>query len=409
MKNNLDIVFKLLKSLVNGIIIGLICALYKYLVEHIVILSTSLYTSTNMLIKILGIVASIFLIAVAFFLINKNPHIKGSGLRQVEYYRHKKDFSTYNPIKNIFMMMANTFISFFVGAHVGSEAPNIFIGANVGVLSNKITKKEDDDEIGISMGSSFSSAFLAPLAGFAYSFEEGKTKFNFLNLIRVIISGSVGYLVMLLVNPHPLIPFGAISSTNDRFYHLLPFLGIAIGLVALGINKLIKFLTNYVKLHNKIFIIKYRLIIYLLIAISLYALNPFFAGSGLFLIKNFNTLNLWYFILLILFIRIAFQIISNLSDVSGGYLLPSLAIGLLFGLLAAEIFANFTIINESTKLIIVLISMFTFYGAASNVPFTASFLVISIAGYQNITIILIPTIIMMSFAMFPRIIKLIKK
>lgn len=405
----LDILFKLLKSVINGIFIGLICALYKYLVEYVLSFSLTLYTSTNIMIKIFAIVGSIFLTIIAFILINKNPHIKGSGLSQIEYYRHKNDFTTYKPIKNIFMMMANTFISFFTGAHVGSEAPNIFIGANVGILSNKITKKEDDDEIGISMGSAFSSAFLSPFAGIAYAFEEGKSKFNLINLIRIILSGFIGYGIMLLINPHPLIPFSNLTPTDDRFYHILPLLGITIALCAILVNKLIKYLATFVKLNHKNFIVKYRLIIYLLIVITLYAINPLLAGSGLFLIKNFNTLNLWYIVLILLIVRIIFQIISNISDVSGGYLLPSLAIGLLFGLLFAEIFSSLIIINESTKLIIVLISMFTFYAVSSNVPFTATLLVFSVAGYENITIMFMPTIITMSFAMLPRLIKAIKK
>ena len=97
------------------------------------------------------------------------------------------------------------------------------------------------------------------------------------------------------------------------------------------------------------------------------------------------------------------------STVSGGHLVPSLTLGLLIGLIFIEISSSFISLDDASKLIIILISMFSFYGALHKLPLTSSILAITIAGYKNIAITFLPICITMSFIFLPLFVNKLRK
>ena len=145
--NKLLILRRISKSIINGGLIGVFCAIYKYIIEFILDIAFKVHTTNDLIIKILVIILSLLLSVISFILIFISKDLAGSGIHQIEHRRFKNDFNNYSPFKNILLMTLNTIISFFIGANVGSEAPNVFIGANIGIKSNQIFKDNDDDEI----------------------------------------------------------------------------------------------------------------------------------------------------------------------------------------------------------------------------------------------------------------------
>ena len=79
----------------------------------------------------------------------------------------------------------------------------------------------------------------------------------------------------------------------------------------------------------------------------------------------------WYWLLLYLCIRAILMIVSNITGVTGGLFIPTLAFGAMLGALSAHGLSALGILPEEYHAMMIVIGMASFLGACSHIPITA--------------------------------------
>lgn len=379
-------IIDVVKSLIIGIIVGVFVSLYQYLVHEIIDLSYY-FINLNYLITI---IASLFICLGIIVLNNKIKGYLGSGIPQVEGYQ--KGWYYFNPYVMLGLIILNSFFAFFTGFLVGSEGPSISIGASVGMTVNELFNEKDQDKGLTACGGSagFAVAFSSPLAGFFHLIEENRYLIN----KRLLFKGSIVILVAFIVSyylyPHNLLPFYEIDNFYYPYYiALILFILFAVILSELYIFLIIKFkdLTK----DKKIMIYMTFILVVIFLLIRKY--YPILVGNGMIALEK-NVLD--YSLISVLFIlifRLIFTSISVSSNVSGGVVLPMLAIGALGSNLLIKVLANYdsNILNYSY--IFIVCSMWVVFAVVTKAPITAFILGLKCATIEYIIIPLLVSIV----------------
>ncbi len=374
MKNVKSFFILLLKLIFTGIAVGLLIGTYQFLGHKIIHLSRIIYEDKFILNYILMAVVGLLGFYVVRIIIDKIPYVSGGGIPQMELtIEGKYDIKYYLSIP---FMIISSYITFFLGLGIGSEGPSILLSGSVGIMANKIFKNDDKELIAVASGAGFASAFLSPYAGVVYVFEEALDyKFNFKLLFKAIVVVFIAYFFSQLLNKHLILDITIDFGFKPKEYIVLIFLviiNLILGCIFIfGLIGMKKFINK----HPKIF--KYRMLFVILLTIVLGFIATKLLGSESHMISLcLENKGIQSLILLLIF-KFIFTFFSANSNMSGGLLVPILAVGALGGAITYSLCSN--VISEDLLPIIIYISCLTIYAITTKSFFTSIALALNFA------------------------------
>ncbi len=404
------ILIELLYDAFLGVIIGLAIGLYQKGIYYISHLSQDLFASRDSSSIVILVTSFILLAIVNYFLIKFVPHIEGSGMPNLILGIKKHRNIDWK--KGILATIANSYVSCFANLPVGSEGTSIVLAGKIGKMAQDIIHNDDEDDLHLATGAGFGAAYISPLSGIFYIFEEAIKKFKPKLLIRAIVITSLSAYMCFLLNHHQLLELKSYyrPDFNDT-YILLLLMIINIPLSCLFYKSMTFFKRFFLK-HDNLFIFKYRSFLYFLAALIL---NYYFfdlMGSGTNIISiNFSSLPM-YILIIILIFRFLITCIISTGKITGGIVIPIMAIGALSGEIVSSLCTSALNMPNQYYDLIILISMCMVLGIVNTCPLTASALVItSIFNYTGSlteSAIFIP-FIFISFVLANAIVKLFKQ
>lgn len=271
------------------------------------------------------------------------------------------------------------------GLSLGREGPSIQIGAVAGQgISRLLGRTRMEERYLITSGASagLAAAFNAPLAGMMFALEELHRNFSGAVLLPTMTSAITATIVTRFF-------FG--NSTSFHFINLVPMPADHLGLVVLiAISAgFAGILFNYGLLHTGAF---YNLPVFknqyvkILFALFSACLLGFFlpqvlgGGNGLvdqLAAGRYTSLS---FLLILLFGKYIFTLISYGCGVPGGFFLPLLVIGALLGSVEANVLSALGLINEVFAPNIIIIGMVSLFAASVRSPITGTLLILEMTG-----------------------------
>lgn len=362
MKKNIIYIFQLI---ITGILIGLLVSTFIYISSQTFKLLKAISESSLKIFVIVCIIA----VALTSSIVMANKRFvghMGSGIHKLELYFDEDE--DYNPVKYLIFLLINSLTAFFQGFTFGTEAPSIFIGASISKIISKFFKNEDKEIIIASASAGFGVAFLAPFAAFMHMIEEHKKNINIKLILKGILIISVAWITAYLVFKRH--PFGFLNI------HELPFKYVYIPIMISFVCALVASL--YRLMHKRVGRFSeygsFMLILTPILGLGfliLTRLKPLFTGSGELLIEE-NILDISLIVLFIMLLaRLIFMFLSESSYLSGGSVLPLLAIGAIVSNILIIIMDKLGISIFEYRDIIILMGMLTTLGVGASIPFSA--------------------------------------
>jgi len=352
----------------TGIAVGIMVTIFIYIASKVIKLSSYLIDYSNLSL----IISAIFVVVLGASATIINHKVKGyigNGIDILtQYYYGNNDF---NPYRLLMFTMVNSFIAFFFGFTLGTEAPAVTIGASVAKIGNKGLRKYDRDIIMAGGSSGFASAFIAPVAGFLHLLEEHKQRINKWFLLKGFVMIAFAYLTTFIIQSF-IWERGMFYSMNivnvpaRRFYTV-----IYIAIFSFGIGEF------YEYMHSKASRLRGSMImLYVtpILALGFYLLKRFYplvTGNGDALIESSILDKGLLVIFLIMLVRFIFMLISENANISGGSVLPLLALGALMGEFIVRIVEKRDPTIVEYEETIKVVGMFCCLGCAANIPITS--------------------------------------
>ncbi len=383
---------ELIKLTILALIISVLIALYRYAAHFIIDLSNELFLSEDAYTKTFATLLGVFLIFLGYAVIRLEGSVQGGGLSQLKLMINNKQikFRYYFAVP---LMFVNSLISFFVGAPLGSESPSAFIGGATAYGVNDAVDKNNKDDAYLGMAIAFTVAFNAPIAGFLYGFEECVHSINIKNIFKMIYIMTIAYLVSLVIIPDPLFEFEILNNFDFNNIYAFIFV-IAINfIIAATILYLVPKFKIFLDKHYTNPIVRYRYFILAFLSLIILLTYPILSGNGNNMIDYVLGNPVVWMVVIYLIVRMILFIFAANSMMTGGLVLPGLALGALSGYLAYYL-ANLTFGLTSDYLtLFIVISMVTLFACLNGAPFTAVALAISFTNYQNILVVLVLALI----------------
>ena len=371
-------IFHYLEYFFLGFLIGFVIGFYQWIFSYLQKLGFSLVKeSYGLFILSLGV----FILAIIGFSLHlKDPYFRGNGTTvalKIRYGLLNKAKSR-ESITYIFWSIIG---SFFL-LPLGSEGPSVVIGGKTGKLVNDIFHIDDKDNILMAAGCGFGAAFLSPLAGLAYMFEENLHKINIKLFLRGIVMMVPAFIVTSLINHHHLLSISNAEIISFNYYFVFIFLFMIDIIIALAFAKgLIFYVQMFGKYKNKK-IIKYRGIIFFVLIFIMSIFLFKLMGSGSQIINNIYSYSGVFLLFGILLLRYLLTVLTGSGKVTGGLVVPLMALGAIGGMIICEISSLLFNLNQEFFPVIVLISMTSTFSYVTMTPLTSTLLAYSVLGYS---------------------------
>ena len=375
--------------LVIGALSGLIVGLYQLGIQNIVKVSTFMYSSKDIFVLFILIFLVSFCMVFNNILILKDAAIDGSGIPSMKLARRQNKPISF--VKDIPCQILNSYASTFTGFPLGSEGPSVVLASKISYGVNKLFRNENKTLDELAEGVGFGSAFLSPLAGFCYNIEESlESKLTFRKIIRAIIMMLSAFIITSLINKNHLLSitsFEKLSLNDSYIYVFILVINIVVSFIFIKIMLVLRaFFTKY----NKNKFIKFRSIPLYIITFILNIFLLDLMQSGGKLISSIATNHTLYIVILILAFRFLLTAISGSGDITGGLVVPIMAIGAINGEIVSIISANLFGFNLDNSQLICLMSALMMFAMTIQTPFTAISLLFStiFTFIQDITLAL---------------------
>ena len=371
--------FLLLQTIVCGVIIGLVVGVYQLAVSFFGSLSNNLYGNESILIVCVMVVIGMALAFINETILKIAPGVDGSGIPNIELgIRGKR---TIDWKKEIIFMFVNSCVSTLAGFPLGSEGPSVVLSGKISKMTQEVSRIDNKDQTAIACGTGFGCAFLSPLAGIAYIFEESLHRFNPSLLLRATLMMLTAYFTTSLVNHHHLLTIVDATMPALNEYYVFFILVIVNTILGVLFTKCIVFVKRFFTLHKNRFLIKNRgyLLFALVIICNLVCLP--LMGSGSKLISGISNYSLVYIVILILLFRFAITIITGSGRVTGGLVVPIMTLGAISGQLVFLLCQQWFGLSSTIQPIIILVSMCMVFGVVTKTPITSICLIFSTIGY----------------------------
>ena len=377
--------FKLLiQGVLVGVFSGFIVVFYRLVLEKAEGLRHFILTLDIDKYKLIPMWFSIVIILayIVGLLIQKEPLISGSGIPQVEALLLRK--INMNWFKIIIKKIIGGVISIGVGLSLGREGPSIQLGAAAGQGVSKLFKKNKmEEKYLITSGASagLAAAFNAPLAGIMFSLEEVHKHFSPLILLPAMSASlTADFISKHFFGLKPVFNFGNVLVMPLENYGYIIILGIVVGVFGALYNyTLLK--TQQVYVEQKWLPVKFRPMIPFLIAAVLAFLLPEVLGGGHSLIESLVhgsfTVKM---LLIILFVKFVFSMLSYGSGAPGGIFFPLLVLGALTGAIYGNVLVNYFDFSPEYINNFIILAMAGYFTAIVRAPITGSILITEMTG-----------------------------
>ncbi|MDD3422197.1 MAG: chloride channel protein [Bacilli bacterium] len=381
----------LLESLIIGVLVGAVVGGFQLGMQYLIKFSNTTLQNHTWWVIILVIISGIILSLLNYRIIKVFPNLDGSGIPSIELgIRHQRQIDWKH---EIVLMIVNSYASSLVGFPLGSEGPSVVIGGKIAEMIEDTFHIGDDDTIAMACGTGFGCAFLSPLAGLCYIFEESLHSWKPKCLLRGIIMMGSAIVVTSLINHHHLLSFvGEVLLPVFKEYYIFLILIVVNAVVGMLFTKGVIALKAYFNQHENIKLVKYRGFILFALMLILNYVCLAYMGAGGSLIANISSYGVIWVVLLILVFRYAITILSGAGKVTGGLVIPMMTLGALVGRIVVLVCNYLFGFNLDLSPFIVVVSMCMIFATITHTPITGTALVYSATaaslGYVDALIII---------------------
>lgn len=366
-----------------GIISGLICVLYRYLLNF----AEEYLLKIIEIVKISPVKASVWVAALAALgaavalIIKKVPAAAGSGIPQVS-----AEIGGYmNPSwwRIIAAKLAGSTASVFAGLSLGREGPSIQLGAMGAKGIARLTKADKTTElrmISCGAGAGLAAAFNAPLAGIIFVLEEIQHTFDKAVLCMGIVAAVTADFVSKFFFGQNTIFNYQTSNIPLRYYWLLVILGIILGISGAVYNTtMMKAQDLYKKITKIPDWAKMAIVFAISGIVGLFIPQILCGGHHMaeYLIDERPTITV---MLTLLAAKYLFGVFSFCSGAPGGTLYPLSIIGTYIGAVFGAVSIDLFNLNPELWQEFVVIGMAGFFAAIVRAPITGIVIVFEISG-----------------------------
>lgn len=378
------------KSIVVGIITGLIVGVFRWIIDQTMKLLMMVYPimaahPRYLLPYLIGTLVIGLLLSRVL-----KPYLRdlpGSGVPQIEAVLLGEHHMNAGQV--LCRKFVGGLLAICLGLFLGREGPCIQMGACVGQLLGEhftISEKEKRFLLECGVAAGLAAAFSAPLAGVIFLMEEITFSFQPQGCITALAAAiSADFITILFFGVRPCLYLPVHMNLPKESYLWLVVLGIIIGLLAYGYQYT---LLNLRWWYSKIRIpaIYHCLIpLFLVVPIGLWNAK-ILGGSHVFIAyiasldKSNHLTSLLGFLVVFFLVRFIFSMISYGAAVPGGIFMPILVLGALIGAIAGVVMIHQGAVPTSCYLNLVVISMAAYFGAIEEAPFTAITLLTEMVG-----------------------------
>ena len=372
--------------IILGIITGLLIGIFKKIIGIISSFMDGFLTTGENQDKLIFMALIIAIGLITYFILKKDKNTKGSGIPVMAGMMEGTiDVSSEKTIIGKFIASVLTIGS---GLTVGREGPSVHLGGLAGDIVGKFFPKVDRNLfIGSAASSGFAVAFNAPVASLIFAVEEIFRNHNFNTFLTsavTIISATITS--GLVFGDFPSLEnIPVFENIDQKSLWIILALGIITGISGVLFNKVVIGSKDIYKKIHLPEIVKY-LSPFILTGLVL-IIDPRLFASGEELIylpslgnEGIETLTYMYLAKIIL-LSLAFGI-----GLSGGSLVPLLAIGAILGNIYGTILSNLGLIPADMIFAISLIAMAGHFSAIVRTPLTAIILILEMTGgaFSNI-------------------------
>lgn len=379
---------KILRSLISGVLIGVVIGVFQYSFRSLAAFGNTLWTNGAWWSYLLNLLLNILFFAIIYRLIYLMPSLSGSGVPLTIEVAHGKKKG------NHLLMIPFAFISLlgsFLGFPLGSEGPSVLLGGGISSFVDGRTsdKEREKETTAIGAGAGFGAAFLSPLAGVCYAFEEmglhhrSQTKL-YQKIILAIITSLVAFIIAFLIDPHHLLAIEGLEMFSWNFSYLWPLLVLIIAPLAYIIEFLFLLIRRLLYRFNNHFWVAIRLALLFIVIFVLSFFFRSFLGGGSSLFLNLGNNLVLSSIVLLLFLRILISLLASESKTSGGLVMPSLLIGGLLSLLFLALLQDVFLFSSREIRIFVLMGALLFLAIFNKIPLTSGILLFSTLLYLKV-------------------------
>lgn len=389
-----------LEAILTGLLAGLVIGLFRLvfsLVGHTLTFFKTTYFHADVISCIILAICLLFAVGISILFLKLEPLVSGSGIPQVELVVRGL-LPPMHFMRVLICKFFATLVSLASGLALGREGPCIQMGAMAGQSALAILhpKSKQIRARFLIAGSvaGMTAAFSAPLAGLLFAFEEMRTILAPAMILFCAIAAASAFFVVQVIFGFGLVfPFEQCVALALDQYWIAIIVGLTAGLLSVLYNHLLIGLTLALdRLHLSLFL---RVALPFVIAFFCFLFYPYVLtnfGVAVLDLETMHVTLLWLLCLLVL--KILFAVLSFSSTVSGGLLMPMLAIGALLGAVIANILLNTSLIVQQQQSVIIILAMAGLFAGTVRAPLTGSFLLLEMTGaYSCIVTVLISAFI----------------
>ncbi len=371
----------LLESVIIGVLVGAFVGLYQLGMTYVVKGSKYLYQSDQPWAIVLIIFAMCVLAVLNYVILKNTKGVAGSGIPNIEVCIHEKKPTDWK--KELPLMFVNSYASSFVGFPLGSEGPSVVIGGKTAQMVEDIGSNGEVDTVAMACGTGFGCAFLSPLAGLCYIFEECLDKFNIKFLLRGILMMGSAFAITSLINHHRLLEVEKVAMIPFANYYVFPLLIILNILVSIGFVKLLISIKDLFGKYKDKPLVKYFGFVLFPIILILNYLCLSWMGGGSSIIASVHQFPTIWLLLGVLILRLVITSLAGVGKVTGGLVIPMMTFGALTGQIICNICNTYFGMATDANGVIVLISMCMVFAIVTQTPITATALVYSALAHSS--------------------------
>lgn len=382
--------FKALPAFVIlGIITGLLIGTFKKFIGFVSHFMEGFLLTDTKTDKVIFLALILGIGLVTFFILKNDKNTKGSGIPVMTGMMEDTiDVSSEKTIVGKFIASVLTIGS---GLTVGREGPSVQLGGLAGDIVGKFFPNTDRNLfIGSAASAGFAVAFNAPVASLIFAVEEIFRTHNFstfLSSALTIISATVTS--GLVFGDHPSLEnIPDFANIDQKSLVLIVILGILAGLSGVLFNKVVIGSKSIYKKISLPELVKYLAPFVITGLVLLIDPRLYASGEELIYLPSEGNEELATLIYMygakILLLALAFGI-----GLSGGSLVPLLAIGAILGNIYGSVLADLGLIPEEMIYAISLIAMAGHFSAIVRTPITAIILILEMTGgaFSNILVL----------------------
>lgn len=375
------------KGVLVGIVAGMVVSLFRLGIEVMVEWVGEMYVFLQELPAHLGwwIPLSILVAVIVGLLAKGEPHIKGSGIPQVEgQVRGLLHLDWWSVMWKKFV---GGLLSIGSGLMLGREGPSIQLGAMVGQGVSRVTKGDDIQEsilLSSGAGAGLAAAFNAPLAGLMFVLEEVHHNFSTrVALTSFTAAVTANFISLNLFGQTPALDIGAMVALPLEYYGYAVLLGVLLGVFGVLYTKTTLALPSWFAKVPFLPDHFHGVLAYLLI-IPVGLFLPQLLGGGSGIVMQLEGWQLSVAMLLLMFVvRFVYSMLAYGSGLPGGIFLPILSLGAILGGAFSQGLIELELLDPAYFTHFIIFAMAGYFTAIGKAPLTAILLVTEMVGGVN--------------------------